>query len=183
MNPAFHRYARALYDLSQDQGIGTNVCGDLLDFQELTNQNPPLAGLLARPFVGSHAVSRVLHRIGQAKGYQDITTSFLALMARRGRARHILDAIGFFMTLKNQGEGTVALTVTSAFPLNRHEKETINQTLQTLTQQTPSVSFASDPDLLGGVVIRHPAWVIDGSLKGQLKRIGHALKSNTTHHS
>jgi F-type H+-transporting ATPase subunit b len=65
------------------------------------------------------------------------------------------------------------VVVTSAVPLTDEEKATIREDLQ--ERVGGPVSFAVDPELLGGLVIRAGDRVIDGSMAGRLNQLREAL--------
>jgi F-type H+-transporting ATPase subunit b len=65
--------------------------------------------------------------------------------------------------------------VTSALPLSAEEQKTIGQGLAQQLRGEPSVEFAVDPAILGGLIIRVGDRVVDGSVAGQLESLRTSL--------
>jgi len=65
----------------------------------------------------------------------------------------------------------VAATVTTARPIPRDVHDRLETTLSSLTGKKVRVDFATDPELIGGVVTRIGSTVYDGSVRNQLQQI------------
>ncbi len=68
------------------------------------------------------------------------------------------------------------VTVTSAYALDDRRKTGMTETLTRYLNSKVVVDFREDPNLIGGVIIRMGNWVMDGSIKGKLQRLGDNLQ-------
>jgi F-type H+-transporting ATPase subunit delta len=102
---------------------------------------------------------------------------FVGLVARAGRAQD-LDAIArAFRDLVDEDLGRVRAQVRARVPLTESERDALRARLAGVTgARQVIVEERSDESLLGGFVAEIGTYVVDGSLDGQLARIGERLK-------
>ena len=76
-----------------------------------------------------------------------------------------------FNKLVNKSKGLVVAEVSTATQISPNELEEIKRKLETLVGKNEKVSIESktDPNLLGGVVVKMNDLVYDGSIKGRLE--------------
>ena len=79
--------------------------------------------------------------------------------------------IGSHMATAGMRAGLVAATVTTAGPIPRDVHDRLEGTLSSLTGKKVRIDFATDPELIGGVVTRIGSTVYDGSVRNQLQQI------------
>jgi len=72
----------------------------------------------------------------------------------------------------------VAATVTTARPIPEDVNARLQQTLTSLTGKKVRIDFATDPELLGGVVTRIGSTVYDGSVRNQLQLMKERMTGN-----
>jgi len=80
-----------------------------------------------------------------------------------------------FAELKAQQEKTVAVEISSAFPLDPAMAERLSQVLGKKWQCNVELRTEVDKDLLGGVVIKAGDTVIDASVRGRMLKLAEAL--------
>ena len=79
---------------------------------------------------------------------------------------------GFSLSGKKSG---ASAEITSAVPLTEAEKETIRQDILSKTG-SQTVTFRTDPSILGGLVIKVGDKVVDGSVASQLDTLRQSLR-------
>jgi F-type H+-transporting ATPase subunit delta len=67
------------------------------------------------------------------------------------------------------------VTVTSAAPLDAGQRQALSAALEKRLRRTVRMHYATDPDLIGGAVVKSGDLVIDGSLRTRLERIAYEL--------
>jgi F-type H+-transporting ATPase subunit delta len=167
-NPqAARRYARALFELADEQQIVEKVRDDLV----------ALADLLARPLEQTalsrlHALSaedrKTLFQALFEGRLEPLTLRFLVFLVDKGRnnlAREIIDA---FLNLYNERKGILAVRVVAAHPLETAQVESITRRLKSRWQKEVQATVQVDPELLGGFQIRVGDQVHDYTLQHQL---------------
>ena len=80
-----------------------------------------------------------------------------------------------FDELKDEAEGVVDVTVTSAAPLDQTQQKTLSAALERRLKRAVRLHCQTDPELIGGAVLRAGDLVIDGSLRARLDRIAYEL--------
>jgi F-type H+-transporting ATPase subunit delta len=80
-----------------------------------------------------------------------------------------------YEVLKDEAEGSVEALVTSAKKLTKAEEDAISKALKKRMGRNVKLNVSVDKTLLGGAVIQAGDLVIDGSLKGRLKKLTSAV--------
>jgi F-type H+-transporting ATPase subunit delta len=101
--------------------------------------------------------------------------NFVRTLADNRRLSLLPEISTLFDELKGEAEGVVDVTVTSAAPLDDSQRGKLAAALERRLGRTVRLQCATDPDLLGGAVLRAGDMVIDGSLRGRLERIAYEL--------
>jgi F-type H+-transporting ATPase subunit delta len=101
--------------------------------------------------------------------------NFVHLLADNGRLA-LLPEIGTqFAALRADVENTVDVTVTSAMPLTAEQADKLVAALHKRLGRTVRLHATVDPALVGGAVVRAGDFVVDGSLRGRIERLGNLM--------
>lgn len=135
---------------------------------------PAVRALLADPALTTQAqAGAFLDLCGDELG--DSRRRFVAVLAenrRLGRAAQIAEQ---FAALKAQREQSVDVEMLSAFEVSEAMRERLTEALSKRLERQVVVTTRTEPELLGGVLIRAGDLVIDGSVRGRLNRLAEAL--------
>ncbi len=101
--------------------------------------------------------------------------NLLAIMADNGRLSLLPEVAMLFDQLKQAVESTVAVHVTSAYPLSDAETQQLADMMQKKLVRSITLTSETDPSLLGGALIRADDLVIDGSVRGRLNKLSGTL--------
>ena len=101
--------------------------------------------------------------------------NLLAIMADNGRLSLLPEVAMLFDQLKQAVESTVAVHVTSAYPLSDAETQQLADTMQEKLARSITLTSETDPSLIGGALIRADDLVIDGSVRGRLNKLAGTL--------
>ena len=71
--------------------------------------------------------------------------------------------------------GFVEANISSARELSADEKRELESQIERMTGKKVRSHYASDPGLLGGVVVRVGSTIYDGSVRGQLEKMKQEL--------
>jgi F-type H+-transporting ATPase subunit delta len=99
------------------------------------------------------------------------------LLAQNQRLLLAGEIAELFEQLRNDHEGLIEARITSAFPIDTAQVDSIVQTLADRFGRKIKASVAVDPELIGGVSIRMGDEVIDASVRGKLAQMASALKA------
>jgi F-type H+-transporting ATPase subunit delta len=144
---------------------------------DLLRQDAELRDFFGRPWVSAAAKREAALAIAARLELSPLVRDFVGLVARAGRAQD-LDAIArAFRDLVDEDLGRVRAQVRARVPLTESERDALRARLAGVTgARQVIVAERSDESLLGGFVAEIGTYVVDGSLDGQLARIGERLK-------
>ena len=102
--------------------------------------------------------------------------ALLCLMTQRGHGGELKETAAAFLELYRQARGICLAHVESATPLTDWERDSLREALSKKYKKTVELSLTLNPALLGGVRIRIEGQLLDGTLRGRLDGIRHALE-------
>ncbi|MCT7973823.1 ATP synthase F1 subunit delta [Laspinema olomoucense] len=175
----FEPYAQALMSLAQEHNLTEEIGEDMRGILNLLKESPDLAQFIGSPIIKE---SDKKNALGQILGdsVQPFTRNFLMLLIDRRRIPFIEGIANYYLMLLRKLNQTVLAEVTSAVPLNEAQQEGVRNKVKEITSaQQVELETKIDADLIGGVVIKVGSQVLDASLRGQLRRIGVRLGSNS----
>ena len=166
-------YARAAFEHAR-------AAGDLVAWQTALSE---LAAITADPKVAAAmrdpnqtAEQRAMTLSGLAgEAMPPAVANLLAIMADNGRLALLPEVAMLFDQLKQAVESTVAVHVTSAYPLSDAETQQLADTMQEKLARSITLTSETDPSLLGGALIRADDLMIDGSVRGRLNKLAGTL--------
>jgi F-type H+-transporting ATPase subunit delta len=175
------RYADALVNAAESEGL---VEPALEEIAEIRNQvlvpHPRFATLLTSAQVSTAEKDRILvtvfdHRVSS------LVLRFLRVLNRHGR----LDLLGIVLVearaLWDRRNRRVPVQVRSAVPLDENQLQSVRDQLARLTGATPILQVATDPSLIGGLVIQVGDHLYDASVKHRLAQLRQRLIEGKTH--
>lgn len=177
-NAIDQRYAQALADLVAKGAIAADLARrELGEMAELVTGSAPLRAVMASPAVSWDKKLQLLDAVAAKAGVSRISRNFLAVSAQRGRFGHLPGMEQAFEEIMLQQQGVVRAEVTSARPLGEAERAGIERQLETRLGRKLQTRYRTDPELVGGFIARVGDQVYDGSIRGRLHRLRHALVS------
>ena len=88
----------------------------------------------------------------------------------------VLPAIAtVFAALKDDAENRTHATITTALPLSEPQRERLRAALARRTGRLVDLVVETDGRLLAGVIVQYGDMVLDGSIRGRLAALAHAL--------
>ncbi|MDH3545658.1 MAG: F0F1 ATP synthase subunit delta [Gammaproteobacteria bacterium] len=102
-------------------------------------------------------------------------TNFLKLLLEYDRIAVLPEISNHFEVLKAEVENVVDVTVTSASPVSKKQRDAISKALRERLGREINLATEIDEQLIGGAVIRAGDVVIDGSLRARLDGLTNAL--------
>jgi len=101
--------------------------------------------------------------------------NFVQLLADNGRLLLLPQIAAQYAALRAEVENTVDVTVTSALPLTAEQSAKLTDALTRRLRRTVRLNTTVDPSLIGGALVRAGDFVVDGSLRGRIERLGNTM--------
>lgn len=162
-------YARAL--MTAAEGKSAEVSASL---QALTEAlaGPGIAALLANPQISHDALASAL----APEGLCPAVARLVAVLIQNDRLAALPAVALAFAALKDEAENRARATITSALTLTEPEVARLQAALMRRTGRTVELTLETDARLLAGVIVQHGDMVLDGSVRGRLAALAHALR-------
>lgn len=172
-------YAQALMAVARDGDLLDSISADVNSLLTALSESEDLRACLLSPAIKPDQKKAVLQQIAGDQ-LHPYTKNFLMLLVDRGRILFLDQICKQFQELVRQLNQTVLAEVISTTPLSDAQQDAIRQKVLGMTQaRQVELNVKIDPDIIGGVIIKVGSQILDGSIRGQLRRIGVQLTSKT----
>jgi F-type H+-transporting ATPase subunit delta len=170
------RYATALFGLARDEKQIDAVTRSLATVEEAIAESPDLRTLASSPLIDRVDAGRAMRAVTPTLGIDPITSKFLGVLADNGRLRELKSVIKTFRQLAAQHRGETTAEVTSARPLDDGQMAALKSNLKGRLGRDVAVEAKVDPEILGGIIVRHGSQMIDASIRTKLNTLAQAMK-------
>src|SRR6516162_9354216 len=158
------RYARALVDVVIEQKIdATTALQQVTDMVAAVAESDDLRKVWESPAVGSDQKRALLDALASQAGMLRPIRNFFAVLIDHGRIPMLAQIARQFETELNNQLGFVEADITSSRPLSQDEKHGLESQVAQLTGKTVRAKYDTNPELLGGAVVRVSSTIFDGS--------------------
>jgi F-type H+-transporting ATPase subunit delta len=167
-------YARALMDAAGSPAKASELRGELLKFAAALRGSRELHDLYANP-VDEAAKLSVTREIAKRMKMSDLAVRTLEVLVQHHRINDIdpiLDALGAYV---NAALGIAVAEVRSAKPLGPDEIRELADTLSKKVGKQVELDIKTDPELLGGFVVRIGSEIWDASVAGKINKFRESL--------
>ena len=173
------RYAKALVDVVLEQNIDPSVAlQQMHDMVSTIEQSAELRTVWETPGIDSVRKRALLDAIAKQAGLLKPMRNFFAVLIDHGRIPMVAQIARQFETELNNQLGFVEADITSSRPLSPEEKHGLESQVGQLTGKKVRAKYETNPDLLGGAVVRVGSTIYDGSVRGQLQKLREQLASS-----
>ena len=137
-------------------------------------QDPRILNLLGNPAVSNAELAKLVIDLAGPQ-LDERGRNFIQTLAENHRLAYLPEISRLFDEMKDEAEGMVDVTVTSAAPLENGQREVLSSAMQRRLKRKVRLQCETDPSLIGGAVLRAGDLVIDGSVRSRLDRIAYEL--------
>lgn len=134
-----------------------------------------VSALIGAPALSSEVKA---HRLAEVVGdaLDDRGRRFVRVLADNGRLGLLPEIAAHFDARKAEAERVLDVEITAAVALSAEQRQAFAAGLRKRFNQDVQVAATVDASLLGGAVIRAGDTVVDGSVRGRLRRLVVALQ-------
>jgi F-type H+-transporting ATPase subunit delta len=168
------RYATALLGVSTGDAQTDEIGRDLASIDATIRSSPQFSAFLRSPVVSKERKKKVFAELFPKLG--KLVTAFIALLTAKGREALLPEIIEQFHLLRDARTGIVRARARSAVELSAAQKETLARRLGEATGKNVSVTYETDPSLVGGFTVQFGDTVLDASVSRQLEVLEDRLR-------
>ena len=172
------RYARALADLVFDTRRSIDpegVAAELAAFEADLAESADLRSVLLSPAVSPVRKRAVVARLVERAGISRLVRNFICVLIDHRRIAILPEIRQAFHELVNERLGLVEVRIEVARELSQEQRAKVEQRLTRISDRKVRPKFATDEQLIGGMVARIGSKIYDGSVRGQLQALRRRL--------
>ena len=170
------RYASALYDLADEQGVIDAVAGDLAALSKMIEGSADFQRFIKSPVISRSEQSKAIAAIADKAQLSPLAHKFLGLLAANRRLFALPGIIAGFRDILAERRGQATAQVTSAQPLSDAQTIALIDALKKSVGRSIDIVSKVDPSILGGLIVKVGSSMVDSSLKSKLQRLKLAMK-------
>ena len=172
------RYAKALFAIGKEKGDAElEAYGkDLAAFATVLEQTPELVKVFRNPIFTVTEKKAVVDKILSRLAPSQTIRNFFMLLADNGRLPYIPEMNAYFGVLLDDHKGVVRGELVTAIDLADAKQDEVKKQLEAQLGKQLVLDFASEPAILGGVVLKVGDKILDASLRAQLSNMKEAMK-------
>src|SRR5438270_13076306 len=161
------RYASALADVVIERDETREVQEELNTWERLIQSNTNLQEVFRNPTIALDQKRAVLNKLIEKAKPRETTVNFLKVLVQNHRLTELGEINRKFADVLDVRAAMIAATVTTARTVPESAQKKLYETLTSLTGTKVRVSFATDAELIGGIVTRIASTVSDGPVPNQ----------------
>jgi F-type H+-transporting ATPase subunit delta len=166
-------WARALFEVAEEQNRLDQVRDQLGQFADALNQNRDLMLFFFSPYFSTeekkNGLGAGLERA--VTGAEPALMNFLEALIERHRMPAIFRIRSRYDELWDEKRDLLPVQVTSAVELDQATVNQIGERIGEQTKRTVELSSEVDPDILGGIVLRVGNVILDASIRNRLEQL------------
>jgi F-type H+-transporting ATPase subunit delta len=170
------RYARALFDLAQEQKAIAPTGQGLASFMSIVSQSSELQRLMNSPVFKADDQLNAVAAVANSAKISGLALNFLKVMCTNRRLAAVPAAIAAFQALVAEDKGETTAEVTSAEKLSAKQLSDLKAALKASIGNDVTLQTKVDPSLLGGLIVKVGSRMMDNSLRTKLNSLKAAMK-------
>jgi F-type H+-transporting ATPase subunit delta len=172
---AGRRYARAVFDLAQQEGHLDEWRGRLSVLHDVLSDET-VAAVLTNPTI---PVGTRMELIGvPSKGLDGESINLAKLLIESNRVGDIGAIVDEYERLADAAAGRVRATVTTAIELSAHDRDRVADELSRSLGKEVRLRVEVDPRILGGLKLQYGDRLVDASVATRLQQLRRTLAAS-----
>lgn len=162
------RFAKALLEIGREEKAYENYGKELRTALAVFKGTPDLYKVLLNPMYKLEVRRSVMEKVSESLKMSAHVARFFNILVETRNIRMLEDIVYAYSKLEDALAGRIKATVESPAPLAQGLLDEIKKNLGGSTGKEVLITNRTNPELLGGLVIRIENTILDGSLKTQL---------------
>lgn len=167
-------YARSLYELCRDEGLGERVADEIAGVSSLMQDSPDIIRLLGLPSLPKTERCKVADTCfaGHVHTY---LLSFIKILIEHSLIAELPGCAEEYRRLYREDNGIMAVTAVTAEALADDLREKLTARLEEVFGKKIELTVKTDPNILGGIRLETEGKLLDGTLRARLESIHRRL--------
>lgn len=170
-------YGDALFESALESKRVDEMFEEVLSLKDVLDTNPELQKMMDNPKVAREDKESVIETVFRGKLSNEIV-ELMKLMIAKGRYSELDGVLDYFVAMVKEVKKIGVAAVTTATEITDAQKAAVEKRLlETTKYESFEMSYAVDPELIGGMVIRIGDRVVDTSIKTKLYELTKSLRA------
>ena len=165
------RYSLALFELSEENNLLSQIEDQSLSMLNLINQSDDFNNLIKDPTISFEDLSKVVNKIAENYKFDTLFKNFLNFLIQKRRFFFIKDILKSFIETCSRKRGELKAELKSAKNLSSEEITKITEVLNKNFSSKIKLNYKHDESLIGGLVVQVGSTMVDTSIKNKLQQI------------
>lgn len=175
MSTVARPYARAIFELAEGQGA-LDAWAGRLEFWSAVAANPEMSKRLADPSVTRQQQTEMFEAC-VADGNDDQGRNVIRLLVENDRLALLPQIYALYEGFRADAQGEIEATVRTAYELTDAQQSNLIDALSKRLERKVRLNVVIDKEVIGGAIVQAGDLVIDGSLRGRVEKMQHAVAS------
>ena len=165
------RYSLALFELSEEKNLLSQIEEQSLSMLNLINQSSDFNYLIKDPTFSQEDLSKVINKIVENNKFEKLFKNFLNFLIQKRRFFFIERILKSFIEICSKKRGELKAELKSAKNLSSDEITKITEVLNKNFSSKIKLNYKHDKSLIGGLVVQVGSTMVDTSIKNKLQQI------------
>jgi F-type H+-transporting ATPase subunit delta len=168
------RYAKAFFELAKEKKMLNTLNTDIQKVFDVCSLSPDFINMLESPVIKTSKKAELITTIFKAE-IQPLTLKFLVLITNNKRENYIPGICRNFLDMTREDQNIKSAVLITATEINQKTNEKIRNLLEKELNATVELNCKTDPEIIGGLILRIDDKQFDSSVATQLKKIKQLL--------
>ena len=170
------RYAKTLFDIASERKETLKIISQFKIIINLLDENKELEHILLSSALTEEEHIAILTELCAQLKLNDIFNPFFQILASNGRLDQIRDIQNIVQQLYDKQEHKESAEIVSAHPLMPAQQKQISELLKSQATGSLSLTFTTNPSLLGGFYIRNENRIMNLTFSNRLTNLTNTMK-------
>ncbi len=165
------RYSLALYELSNESNLLTQIEEQCLSILALINISEDFKNLIKDPTTKQNDLLKIVTLISEKYKFETLFKNFLNFLIQKRRFFFLERILKSFLDICSKKRGELKAELKSAKELSNDELTKITEELTKNFSSKIKLNYKYDKSLIGGLVLQVGSTMVDTSIKNKLQKI------------
>ena len=165
------RYSLALYELSTESNVTSQIEEQSLSVLKLLEQSQDFSNLIKDPTTSQDDLLKVVNTISENYKFDQLLKNFLSFLIQKRRFFFVERILKSFIEICSVKRGELKAELRSAKQLSNEEIKQITEELTKNFSSKIKLNYKHDESLIGGLVVQVGSTMVDTSIKSKLQQI------------